>query len=405
MSLVGNLEDLGLGEILQIVSLSRKSGVLALKSRNREGKIAFLNGKVIHATSSVFPENFGSLLVRRSVVDVETLKGALAVQSKLAPPPLLGTILAQNFGISAESVEAVAREQVERIIYSFFGWSEGSFAFELGEPAELSNGKLRPLQQILQQGLNTQWLAIEGSRIIDEKRHRGEPFDAQTDLAFQADENISQTPATDTETSTEGSPSYDFAGELLEEIGEQGGSSSEVKGLETGALKQLKGMVQELNNPALGGGIILLVLRFASEFINRAVIFKVKEKEIVGLGQFGIEFEQESADARVRKMRIPVDEPSVFSEILSEMVPKRVELEDCRWDNYLKESLGGDEPEEIFLGPLVSEGRVVAVLYGDNLPLKAPVGATEALEIFLTHAGLTMEKALLERKLREHVSL
>ncbi|MDD2849312.1 MAG: DUF4388 domain-containing protein, partial [Desulfuromonadaceae bacterium] len=29
MSLVGNLEELGLGEILQIVSLSRKTGVLS----------------------------------------------------------------------------------------------------------------------------------------------------------------------------------------------------------------------------------------------------------------------------------------------------------------------------------------------------------------------------------------
>ena len=32
MSLVGSLEDLGLGEILQIVSLSRKSGRLLLRS-------------------------------------------------------------------------------------------------------------------------------------------------------------------------------------------------------------------------------------------------------------------------------------------------------------------------------------------------------------------------------------
>ena len=38
MSLVGNLEDLGLGEILQIVSLSRKSGVLQLNSRDRDGR-------------------------------------------------------------------------------------------------------------------------------------------------------------------------------------------------------------------------------------------------------------------------------------------------------------------------------------------------------------------------------
>ena len=60
-------------------------------------------------------------------------------------------------------------------------------------------------------------------------------------------------------------------------------------------------MLQELNNPSLGGGIILLVLRFASELMNRAVIFLVKEKEIVGLGQFGIELTDGMADVRVRR--------------------------------------------------------------------------------------------------------
>ncbi len=39
MSLVGNLQDLGLGEILQIVSLSRKSGILSLQNQSREGKV------------------------------------------------------------------------------------------------------------------------------------------------------------------------------------------------------------------------------------------------------------------------------------------------------------------------------------------------------------------------------
>ena len=41
MSLVGSLEDLGLGDILQIVSLSRKSGLLLLRSDDGEGRIVF----------------------------------------------------------------------------------------------------------------------------------------------------------------------------------------------------------------------------------------------------------------------------------------------------------------------------------------------------------------------------
>ena len=118
--------------------------------------------------------------------------------------------------------------------------------------------------------------------------------------------------------------------------------------------------------------------------------------------QFGIEFEDELADARIRKIKIPVDEPSIFTEVLNEKVARKLALEDCPWDNYLKDALGGGDPEEVFVGPLLSEGRVVAILYGDNLPQALPVGETEALEIFLMHAGLTMEKNLLERRLRDH---
>ena len=38
---------------------------------------------------------------------------------------------------------------------------------------------LNPLQFMLEQGLNPQWLAMEGSRILDEKRHRGESLEEQ----------------------------------------------------------------------------------------------------------------------------------------------------------------------------------------------------------------------------------
>ena len=69
MSLVGNLEDLGLGEILQIVSLSRKSGVLTLCSRGREGNIVFRQGQVIRATSPAYREGLGEVLVRKGLID------------------------------------------------------------------------------------------------------------------------------------------------------------------------------------------------------------------------------------------------------------------------------------------------------------------------------------------------
>ncbi|NIQ09660.1 MAG: diguanylate cyclase, partial [candidate division Zixibacteria bacterium] len=56
--------------------------------------------------------------------------------------------------------------------------------------------------------------------------------------------------------------------------------------------------------------------------------------------------------------------------------------------------------KDIFIGPIMSEGNVVAIIYGDNLPEQKPVGDTESFEIFLSQAGMAMERALLERRLK-----
>lgn len=566
MSLVGNLEDLGLGDILQIVSLSRKSGVLSLSSRDREGRIAFRNGQVIRATSSVLRENVGDLLLNKGLVTLDVLKKAVLIQRSSEQPPRLGKILADRFGVSGEQIEEVVKEHIEKIIYSFFAWGEGTFAFELGDSEELGTTNLNPLQFMLDQGLNPQWLAMEGSRILDEKRHRGESLDPEPEPPAPGLEQLLTVPAEPATAGeggpepmtapAEGAPGTDcegliylvdddrltrevladllhqrgltcrtFAGgrdllaalegamagggtpallvdlimprmdgsgilgglelaeairrrypqlvplmmsdhtnaeaeqrarqlgiqeifakpkrgdlrqprgeQLLETLGDAlaerfgsgergpvtpGGAGQFHLGEElfrelgvadaadarggpenSPGLHLLRGMLQELNNPALGGGILLLVLRFASELMNRAVVFFVKGESIVGLGQFGIEGEGHNADARVRQIAVPAREDSLFRAALEQRAPLRAVPGDGAWDVYLREQLGGRKPAEVFLGPILNEGQVVAILYGDNLPGTGPIGDTEALEIFLSQAGLAMEKAILERRLQ-----
>jgi hypothetical protein len=188
--------------------------------------------------------------------------------------------------------------------------------------------------------------------------------------------------------------------ELRLEMGEEPASAAGPVVQSTG-ISLLRGMLEELSNPALGGGIILLVLRFASEFMNRAVIFLVKRDDIVGLGQFGINDKDGQADSRVRNMRIPRGEKSLFTQVIEAQTSVKLQPDDSPWNSYLLEQLGSGMPAEVFVGPIVSEGKVVAVLYGDNLPEKKPIGDTDSLEIFLSQAGLAMEKALLQRRLKE----
>src|ERR1039457_3610635 len=173
MSLVGNLEDLGLGEILQIVSLSRKSGILSLRGKGLEGKVVFRQGHVVRATSSIFVKHLGGVLVSKGIIDSNTLKNALRQQERGGFRELLGRILISGFGVSYQVIEGVVREQIEKTVYSLFALDEGTFDFELQENIEVSDSiKFDPLQFMLDQGLNPQYLAMEGTRLMDEMRHR-----------------------------------------------------------------------------------------------------------------------------------------------------------------------------------------------------------------------------------------
>jgi len=559
MSLVGNLEDLGLGEIMQIVSLSRKSGILTLHSQRREGRIIFRQGQVIRALSPLYRSSLGDVLVRKGLIDQPTLGHALAFQEEEGFKERLATILANRFNIPLETVEDVVRERIETVVYSFFNWTEGTFGFELQDNIDLLDSiETDPMQFTLEEGLNPQFLAMEGSRLFDEKRHRGEDIDRENDLspetlnpeenvdiAFNVldtpetlapllnaaeleerpvlvlvDDNASMREALVLSLERSGYDVYPFAGsegsllklgalyldglrplalidlimpqmngtgmlggvELLElikntfpdipalamadchnseaerrvrtlgfplimkprkndisdsgllkifvkrllseldqvksgggsfESGENVNLGDELR-LEMGeepaptpapvvqsaGISLLRGMLEELNNPALGGDLILLVLRFASEFMNRAVIFIVRQEEIVGLGQFGINDNYGAADSIVRNMKIPRGEKSLFTRVIETLTSEKIAPDDGVWTRYLLEKLGDRMPTELFVGPIVSEGKVVALLYGDNLPGNKPIGDTDALEIFLSQAGMAMEKAILERKLK-----
>jgi hypothetical protein len=127
----------------------------------------------------------------------------------------------------------------------------------------------------------------------------------------------------------------------------------------------------------------------------------VNETEVVGLGQFGIEDPEAKPDRLVRRIQIPLDEPSVFHDVVAKRSILRGPLEENAWNARLLEHLGGGRPVDAFVAAVVAGESVVAVLYGDNLPERKPIKNPEALEIFLTQAGLAFEKAILERRIRE----
>lgn len=349
MALEGQLEDLGICDILQILSLSKKSGTLKLKNQQGEGLVCFVDGQIIRAFSSSFPETLGQLLRRNKLVTEDQVAEALKQQQTLDVHQPLGKILVANFQITAAEIEQVVATQIEKIIFNFFSWTEGSFLFHLEEMESFGSALLNPLDFMLEKGLSGQRLVVKGRSLSKEDNVDDELIERELD-------------------------------ELKTHQSQQG-------------LELLRGMLAELKHPAFGGGIILLILRYASEIMSRAIIFDVRGDQLVGLGQFGLTGLDVAADDIVRQMRLQADSESLFAQVLKEKVVVRCPLKDSAAEKKLTEFLSGTS-DEVFMAPLVSNGKVVALLYGDNFPANQPICAANAFEVFLSQAGIAMDQAL-----------
>jgi CheY-like chemotaxis protein len=161
----------------------------------------------------------------------------------------------------------------------------------------------------------------------------------------------------------------------------------------------LKGMLQELQAVESENQIMLLVLRFATEILSRAVLFSVDRDRIVGLGQFGYGDAEFCADDKVRRIIVPLTEPSSFKEVFEQVAAYCGPLGEGYWDTYLRQELGLCAGGEVFIGSLLSDGKVVALLCGDNQKNCCGIEDSQTLEIFLQQAGVALEKLHMTDKL------
>jgi len=162
---LGNLADLGLGDIFQIVSLSRRSGTLQLTTSSQSGEIVFDNGRVVAAFTTGEKETVGERLLAADVVTPTLYQEMLAAQDDDE-----GHELFEKFDLDPETVADALEEILKNAVYDMFEWDEGTFSFVLEDEPDAWRGfSLTGTRIVVQRGLNPQYLAIEGARIRDER--------------------------------------------------------------------------------------------------------------------------------------------------------------------------------------------------------------------------------------------
>jgi len=387
MSLEGRLEDMGLPDIFQIISLSKRSGVLTIVRKEGTGRLVFNHGQLVFASSDS-KSRLGYDLIKKGLITTEELEKALRVQKAQDQRVPLGTILKNHGAITPPILEEEIKEHLVEVVRDILTWNQGYFHFELGAIVheEVFYGA----------GAATDYLIIEATRRNDED-HRD-----QTSPPEAASRGRDASP--EGKRREEGGPgNRTGAGSAHpDSIDATNGGSPMVSFSPRKDLLLLNPMIEELSSPFSSSEITLLVLRFASELMARAVIFLVRKDDILGLGQFGLTIP--SPDERIRGVRISLHESSIFREVVARRNPYKGHLADEKIHREFLDQIGGAVPLEVFIAPIISEGRVIALLYGDNLPAQEKIMETEGLEAFIKVAGFAFEKAILERKLSERGS-
>ncbi|CAG0979180.1 hypothetical protein GPROT1_02157 [Gammaproteobacteria bacterium] len=133
MGLSGTFSDLTLGDLLQILAVARKSGMLEISSPAGEGWILLQAGQVGAAAAKGGPCE------------------ALAPDAGPVEP-------------GREATEALRRDGAEQAVLRMLGWRGGGFRVEFGPPPPwvAASGLL------LEQPIPSEYLALEGVRMQDE---------------------------------------------------------------------------------------------------------------------------------------------------------------------------------------------------------------------------------------------
>jgi hypothetical protein len=159
MGIVGNLKTMQLEELLQWLSLSKKTGTLEINHAELAKKIYFRDGLIVSSSSNKPDEYLGHFLVSHGLITEEALTEAVQLQKQTHV--LLGKILVNQGLLTEDSLHQMLRLKTEESIYDVFYWEEGDFGF-LDD--QLPESAMVPMS------LDVTGILMEGVQRVDEFR-------------------------------------------------------------------------------------------------------------------------------------------------------------------------------------------------------------------------------------------
>jgi len=170
MALTGDLTQLHLTDIIQLIHTTRKSGTFAVRGSRGESRIIFSNGYIVGATHLNNRIRIGSVLVKMNTVTIEEIRQALDIQKKAGKDrkPLLSTL--RHLGkLKDDAALRGLKKLIEITIVELMGWTDGIFTFDSETIAVSPECCYNPAEMEQEMSLDAQVVLMDAVRVFDER--------------------------------------------------------------------------------------------------------------------------------------------------------------------------------------------------------------------------------------------
>ena len=387
MQLTGDLGDFALSDILQILALSKKTGMVLLEGAGWAARIVIEEGRIIEA--SLQPgESLVDSLVLAGFLTPDTARKAGSEGDRTNSQ--LEKILVGSGVLTRNGLIAAARRHTQRVIGKLVRLEKGRFSIALGDALPQPGGSSRFVE-----GLDVGEALLYAAHEQDESYKEGHLQAGRCDdpVGLSLNGGRGETTPLNGRSEANRAPAARTGGEC-----DESGAESEDRST------LLCSLLAEMKQHSFEAEVSLLIMRYASELASRGILFAIKDSKLCGLGQFGLNHGKDgkSADELVRELCLPLDTDSVFARVVKTGEPFVGGMPDSYWFAELLTRVGGYGHDlKLFVLPLTCNESAAFVIYGDNYPGESDLKGVRELVALTSQASLVLERIALQRRVTQ----
>lgn len=158
MALKGNLRDFSTTQLLNLVHLARKTGLLTIQTPADTAQLHFKEGRLIAAQLNSLDGHLASILIKAGRLQPEQAS-LVASRPEVRSDKHLALLLLDAGYVTKDDIVQSVKSHMLDIVYRLFDWHQGQFEFVQG---------VLPSDDRITVPINLENVIIEGSRRLQE---------------------------------------------------------------------------------------------------------------------------------------------------------------------------------------------------------------------------------------------